>query len=77
MKTLLLEIDEAVYAQVLNFLKLLPEKQCHIVETPHSLTGQPTVLNITSAFGLVKTPITANLEELEEGIMAGAISDFD
>ena len=31
MKTLLLEIDETIYSQVINFLRLLPEKQYHVL----------------------------------------------
>jgi hypothetical protein len=77
MKTLLLEIDETIYMQVLNFLKLLPEKQCHIIESQQPLVSHDKTLNITSAFGLIKTPITANLAEIEEGIITGAISDSD
>jgi len=34
-------------------------------------------LNIRSAFGLVKTPFTANLAEIEQGIVRGAIDDSD
>jgi hypothetical protein len=74
MKTLLLEVDESIYAQVLNFLKLLPEKRCHVIETPPS-GNKP--LDITSAFGLVKTPLTATLEEIEQGVAARAIDDSD
>ncbi len=77
MKTLLLEIDETIYMQVLNFLKLLPENQCHIIETQQPLESHDETLDITSAFGLIKTPITASLAEIEEGIIAGAISDSD
>lgn len=32
MKTISLELDEKVYPQVVNFLRLLPEKLCHIME---------------------------------------------
>lgn len=74
MKTLLLEIDESIYAQVLNFLKLLPEKQCHVTETPPP-GNKP--LDITSAFGLVRTPLTATVEDIEQGIAAGAVDDSD
>lgn len=77
MKTLLLEIDETIYTQVLDFLKLLPEQQCHVIETPQPPEGPQQPLNITSSFGLIKTPITADLAALEEGIAAGAISDSD
>lgn len=34
-------------------------------------------LTVSSAFGLVKTPITATLEEIEQGIIAGAVSGSD
>lgn len=37
MKTLLLKIDDAIHLQVCDFLKLLPKKQCHIIETQQSL----------------------------------------
>jgi hypothetical protein len=77
MKTLLLEIDETIYTQVLNFLRLLPEKRCHVIETPQSLERYHKPLDITSAFGLIKAPLTANLEEIEEGIIEGAVSDSD
>jgi len=75
MKTLLLEIDESIYTQVIDFLKILPEKQCHIIEPSQALTTTAKPYDITSAFGLLKTPISASLEELEQGIIAGAIDD--
>ena len=65
MKTLLLEIDETIYSQVINFLRLLPEKQCHVIEAPQALKINDKPLDITSAFGLIKTPLTATLAELE------------
>lgn len=74
MRTLLLEIDESIYAQVLNFLKLLPENQCHVIETPQPCNKS---LDITSAFGLVSTPLTASLEEIEQRIVAGTVDDSD
>lgn len=77
MKTLLLEIDETIYTQVLDFLKLLPEQQCHVIETPQPPKDPQQPLNITSSFGLVKTRITADLAALEEGIATVAISDSD
>jgi hypothetical protein len=77
MKILSLEIDETIYPQVLNFLKLLPEKQCHIIETIQPPKADSQHLNIRSAFGLVKTPFTANLAEIEQGIVRGAIDDSD
>lgn len=75
MKTLLLELDETIYAQVLGFLKLLPEKQCHIVEKNKNTESKAKPLDITAAFGLIKTPISATLEEIEQGIIGGAIDD--
>jgi hypothetical protein len=75
MKTLTLEIDDSIYSQVIGFLNLLPEKQCHIVETLPALSNDNKQLNITSAFGLIKTPITATLADIEQGIIAGAVSD--
>jgi len=67
MKTLLLEIDETIYSQVINFLRLLPEKQCHVIET-QALKVHDSPLDITSAFGLIKTPLTATLAEIEQGV---------
>lgn len=64
MKTLLLEIDESIYAQVLGFLKILPEQQCHIIETSQKVLEGDKPLDICSAFGLVKTPISTTLAEL-------------
>ncbi|MFU8789634.1 MAG: hypothetical protein ACNA7G_11440 [Methylobacter sp.] len=77
MKTLTLEIDESIYGQVVGFLNLLPEKQCHIVETLPASSNDDAQLSIKSAFGLIKTPITATLAEIEQGIIEGAISDSD
>ena len=77
MKTVLLELDDAIYAQVLGFLKLLPKKQCHIVEKKQTIENISKPLDITSAFGLIKTPISATLAEIEQGIIAGAIDDSD
>jgi len=77
MKTLLLEIDESIYTQIIDFLKILPEKQCHIIETPPVLKNAHKPLDISSAFGLIKMPLTASLAELEQGIIAGAIDDSD
>ena len=77
MKTLLLEIDETIYTQVINFLRLLPEKQCHVIETPQALKINDKPLDITSAFGLIKTPLTATLAEIEQGVIAEAIEDSD
>ena len=68
MKTLLLEIDETIYSQVINFLRLLPEKQCHVIETPQALNIKDKPLDITSAFGLIKTPLTATLAELKRAL---------
>lgn len=77
MKTLTLEIDDSIYSQVVGFLNLLPEKQCHIVETSPALPSDDKQLSIKSAFGLIKTPITATLADIERGIIEGAISDSD
>jgi len=65
MKTLTIEIDGTIYKQVIDFLKLFPEHKCHVFETPTN-TPSPKALTITSAFGLVKTPITATLEDIEK-----------
>ncbi len=65
MKTLTLEIDDSIYNQVIGFLNLLPEKQCHIVETLPALPNDDKQLSIKSAFGLIKTPITATLADIE------------
>ncbi|MDP1772521.1 MAG: hypothetical protein Q8L15_09580 [Methylobacter sp.] len=77
MKTLTLEIDDSIYNQVISFLNLLPEKKCHIVETLPALSSDDKQLSIKSAFGLIKTPITATLADIEQGIVEGAISDSD
>ncbi|MCK9396801.1 MAG: hypothetical protein M0Q44_14565 [Methylobacter sp.] len=77
MKTLTLEIDDSIYSQVVVFLNLLPEKQCHIVEILPASSNDNKQLTIKSAFGLIKTPITATLAEIEQGIVDGAISDSD
>jgi hypothetical protein len=70
MKTLTLEIDDSIYSQVVDFLNLLPEKQCHIVATLPASSNDDKQLTIKSAFGLVKTPITATLAEFEQGVIA-------
>jgi hypothetical protein len=75
MKTLLLEIDESIYAQVIGFLQTLPEQKCHIIETSQQVDQKEKTLDICSAFGIVKTPITSSLAELRQGIVAGAIDD--
>jgi hypothetical protein len=77
MKTLTLEIDDTIYNLVVSFLNLLPEKKCHIVETLPALSNDNKPLTIASAFGLIKTPITATLTDIEQGIIDGAISDSD
>lgn len=77
MKTLTLEIDDSIYSQVVDFLNLLPEKQCHIIETLPASSNDDTQLTIRSAFGLIKTPIIATLADIEQGIIEGAISDSD
>lgn len=70
MKTLTLELDDSIYSQVVIFLNLLPEKQCYIVETASALSNDNQQLTIKSAFGLIKTPITATLAEFEQGVIA-------
>lgn len=77
MKTLTLEIDDSIYNQVIGFLNLLPEKQCHIIEALPVSSNDDNQLTIRSAFGLIKTPITATLADIEQGIVEGAISDSD
>lgn len=76
MRTLTLEVDDSIYTQVVDFLNLLPEKKCHIVGVLPA-TSDSEKLTITSAFGLIKTPVTATLAEIEQGIIEGAISDSD
>lgn len=73
MKTLLLEIDESIYTQVINSLRIFPEQQCHIIETPPPLKPHNEPLDITSAFGLIKTPLTATLADFEAEIISEAI----
>jgi hypothetical protein len=75
MKTLLLELDDSIYTQVINFLKALPEKKYHILEASQRLSAVNKPLDVTSAFGLIKTPITATLADFEQGIIAGATDD--
>jgi hypothetical protein len=55
----------------------LPKKKCNIIETLPVFSSDNKQLTITSAFGLIKTPITATLAEFEQGIINGAISDSD
>lgn len=74
MRTLVLKIDEGIYANVVNFLKLLPKNQCSIIEKQPTQTIESS-LNITSSFGLLSTPITATLDELKESVIQGAIDD--
>ncbi len=69
MKTLTLEIDDNIYSQVVGFLNLLPEKQCHIVETLPASSNDDKQLTIKSAFGLVKTSITATLADIEQSVI--------
>ncbi len=66
MKSLLLELDESIYSQVIGFLQILPEQKCHIIETSQQTNEEKTTLDICSAFGIVKTPITASLTELRQ-----------
>lgn len=37
MKTINLQVDERIYPQVIGFLRLLPEKVCHIMEEDDSM----------------------------------------
>ncbi|MGZ8160727.1 MAG: hypothetical protein ACXWT1_15560 [Methylobacter sp.] len=66
MKTLTLELDDSIYNQVVSFLNLLPEKQCYIVETSSASSNDNQQLTIKSAFGLIKTPVTATLADIVE-----------
>jgi hypothetical protein len=38
MKTISLETDEPVYSTILNFLRLLPAKQCRLIDDDDTLT---------------------------------------
>jgi len=38
MKTILLEVEDNAYQTILDFIKLLPENRCHILEEPELLT---------------------------------------
>ncbi|WP_131655663.1 hypothetical protein [Methylocucumis oryzae] len=38
MKTILLEIEDKTYQTVLDFIKLLPENRCRIIEDDNSLS---------------------------------------
>jgi predicted ATP-binding protein involved in virulence len=40
MKTLVLEIEDNAYQTVLDFIKLLPENRCHILEEPELLSHE-------------------------------------
>jgi len=60
MKTIQLELSDKIYDRVINFLELLPEKECHIFE--NQATQQQTLreaLNIavrSNAFADIKEP---------------------
>lgn len=75
MKTLTLEIDETIYPQFVDFLKLFPENKCHVLEKSSDTPDSNPLSSIAEIFGLVKTPITATLEDIEQGIIAGAVND--
>ncbi len=36
MKTISLEVDEQIYPHIVNFLRLLPEDSCHVLEDEDS-----------------------------------------
>ncbi len=40
MKTISLEVSEQVYSDVINFLRLLPEKSVHLLEEEEHLSPQ-------------------------------------
>lgn len=40
MKTILLEVEDNAYQTILDFIKLLPENRCHILEEPELLTDE-------------------------------------
>jgi len=60
MKTISLEIDEQIYPQVLNFLRLLPEDRCHILEDEDSLNPEEL----------------AALQDVQSRLRAGDESEF-
>ncbi len=40
MKTILLEVEDNAYQTILDFIKLLPENRCHILEEPELLIDE-------------------------------------
>ena len=40
MKTILLEVEDSAYQTILDFIKLLPENRCHILEEPELLADE-------------------------------------
>jgi hypothetical protein len=40
MKTILLEVEDTAYQTILDFIKLLPENRCHILDEPELLTDE-------------------------------------
>ncbi len=40
MKTILLEVEDNAYQTILDFIKLLPENRCHILEESELLTDE-------------------------------------
>lgn len=40
MKTILLEVEDNAYQTILDFIKLLPENRCHILEEPELLADE-------------------------------------
>ena len=40
MKTILLEVEDSVYKVILDFIKLLPENHCHLLEEDGQLSQQ-------------------------------------
>lgn len=76
MRTLTLEIDESVYEKFINFVHSLPEQQCHVIaEQSFGIAETKPVLTISSSFGLVKTPISASLNDIQQGIDEGFARD--
>lgn len=62
MKTISLEVNEQVYQQVVNFLRLLPQESCHLLEEdPDKLSKEE--INI--------------IEDLQNRLKAGDHSDFE
>jgi cytoplasmic iron level regulating protein YaaA (DUF328/UPF0246 family) len=38
MKTISLEVDEQIYSNIINFLRLLPSERCRLIEDDDTLT---------------------------------------